>query len=73
MAQETITPEARTPTTLVVEETPVFPALEVIAKTMSKNSSQAAIEAFGEDSCTPFTLQGTLEVMASFKSSTRAA
>ena len=62
MAQETITPEARTPTTLVVEETPVFPALEVIAKAMSKDSTQVAREAFGEDSCTPFTLQGTLEV-----------
>lgn len=62
MAQETITTEARTPTTLVVEETPVFPALEVIAKAMDKNSSQNAREAFGEDSCTPFTLQGTLEV-----------
>lgn len=62
MAQETITTEARTPTTLVVEKTPVFPALEVIAKAMDKNSSQNAREAFGEDSCTPFTLQGTLEV-----------
>ena len=54
--------QARTPTTLKVVETPVFPALEVIAKKVSKNSSQAAIEAFGEDSCTPFSLQGTLEV-----------
>ncbi len=54
--------EARTPTTLKVVETPVYPALEVIAKKVSKNSSQAAIEAFGEDSCTPFSLQGTLEV-----------
>ena len=54
--------EARTPTTLVVEETTVIPAFEVIAKAMSKNSSQEAIDAFGEDSCTPFNLEGTIEV-----------
>lgn len=62
MEQVTITPEARTPTTLVVEETTVIPAFEVIAKAMSKNSSQTAIDAFGEDSCTPFNLEGTIEV-----------
>ena len=62
MAQVQTPTEARTPTTLTVEETPVFPALEVIAKAMDKNSTQNAREAFGEDSCTPFSLQGTLEV-----------
>lgn len=64
MGQTHETPtQARTPTTLVVEETPaVIPAFEVIAKAMSKNSSQEAIDTFGEDSCTPFHLQGTIEI-----------
>tara|TARA_A200000159_G_scaffold99712_1_gene92534 strand:+ start:3273 stop:3785 length:513 start_codon:yes stop_codon:yes gene_type:complete len=62
MAQETITTEARTPTTLKVETSVSLPAFEAIAKKMTKNSAEVARQAFGEDSCTPFTLQGTLEV-----------
>lgn len=62
MAQETITTEARTPTTLKVETSVSIPAFEAVAKAMTKNSAEVARQAFGEDSCTPFTLQGTIEV-----------
>ena len=62
MAQETITPEAQTPTTLVVEETVVFPALEAIAKKVSKTSTDDARTILGEDSVTDFAFNGTLTV-----------
>ena len=62
MAQETITPEAQTPTTLVVEETVVFPALEAIAKKVSKTSADDARTILGEDSVTDFAFNGTLTV-----------
>jgi hypothetical protein len=39
-----------------------LPAFEAIAKKITKNSAEVARQEFGEDSCTPFTLQGTLEV-----------
>ena len=62
MAQETITNEARTPTTLKVETSVSLPAFEAVAKKITKNSAEVARQAFGEDSCTPFHLQGTFEV-----------
>ncbi len=62
MAQETITTEARTPTTLKVETSVSLPAFEAVAKKITKNSAEVARQEFGEDSCTPFTLQGTFEV-----------
>ena len=62
MSQEMKTTEARTPTTLKVETSVSIPAFEAVAKAMTKNSAEVARQAFGEDSCTPFTLQGTIEV-----------
>ena len=62
MSQEMKTTEARTATTLKVETSVSIPAFEAVAKAMTKNSAQVAREAFGEDSCTPFTIQGTIEV-----------
>jgi len=62
MAQETITTEARTPTTLKVETSVSIPAFEAVAKKITKDSAEVARQEFGEDSCTPFHLQGTFEV-----------
>lgn len=62
MSQEMKTTEARTPTALKVETSVSIPAFEAVAKAMTKNSAEVARQAFGEDSCTPFTLQGTIEV-----------
>ena len=66
MAQaETTRPEARTETTLVVEETSSLVGFQAIAKAMDKahtTNNKATAEALGEDSATPFMLTGVLTV-----------